>query len=144
MPPLRENRWADFARGYNGSAYAANRYDRSSPSLHQGKPRHLCAGTAAAADHGTGDHRRPTSTGTCSSTGSATPSTSTGPGNGAGNATAGIAAIIQMIVNFIIAPSARKSQHDRPSWKPRRDGRCRAARLVKGFFGSYKAKIILS
>ena len=24
---LREKRWADFARGYNGSGYAANKYD---------------------------------------------------------------------------------------------------------------------
>ena len=25
--PLREHRWMDFARGYNGSGYAANQYD---------------------------------------------------------------------------------------------------------------------
>lgn len=25
--PLRDKRWADFARGYNGEGYAANQYD---------------------------------------------------------------------------------------------------------------------
>ena len=27
VAPLKEKRWADFARGYNGSGYAANQYD---------------------------------------------------------------------------------------------------------------------
>ena len=27
VAPLKEKRWADFARGYNGSGYAANKYD---------------------------------------------------------------------------------------------------------------------
>lgn len=44
--PLRERRWADFARGYNGSGYRQNRYDEK---LAQAFARHLSGDTPA--DH---------------------------------------------------------------------------------------------
>lgn len=33
--PLREKRWADFAKGYNGSGYAQNRYDEKLQAAYQ-------------------------------------------------------------------------------------------------------------
>lgn len=32
--PLREHRWADFAKGYNGAGYAENRYDEKMAAAH--------------------------------------------------------------------------------------------------------------
>lgn len=56
MPAIRARNWAAFAKGYNGPAYAANRYDQKlalAYARHKARLKRLPASTSAAGSSGT-------------------------------------------------------------------------------------------